>query len=76
VSAITKQEIIDENELKQALKIIFQRAQVDGEFRQLCIENPGKAVYEVTGKRLPDGAKLSFSNEKRLDPNQNKEKVP
>jgi len=76
VSEITKPEVIVENELKRALKIIFQRAQVDSEFRQLCIENPGKAVYEVTGKTLPDGAKLSFSNEKWLGPNQHKEKVP
>ncbi|HIF71862.1 MAG: hypothetical protein QGI31_05725 [Dehalococcoidia bacterium] len=56
-------QIIDEDELKKALPDIFKRAQASDEFRQLCLESPEKAVFEVTGKRLPDGANLSFSND-------------
>ena len=56
-------DIISEEELKQAIPAIFERAQVDNDFRQVCTDNPSQAVYEVTGKRLPDGAKLSFSAE-------------
>ena len=59
----SKVQIIDENELKKALPDIFKRAQVSDEFRQLCLENPEQAVFEVTGKRLPVGANLSFSND-------------
>ncbi|MEK9941787.1 MAG: hypothetical protein VW771_04845 [Gammaproteobacteria bacterium] len=55
--------IIQEDELKKAIPEIFKRAQVSSEFRQLCLENPGKAVFEVTGKALPDGATLSFSDD-------------
>ena len=54
--------LIEEDELKKAIPEIFKRAQVSNEFRQLCLESPGKAVFEVTGKRLPDGATLSFSD--------------
>jgi hypothetical protein len=56
--------IIEEDELKKAIPELFKRAQVSNEFRQLCLENPGAAVLEVTGKRLPDGATLSFSGDK------------
>ncbi|MBT3530295.1 MAG: hypothetical protein HOB62_04200 [Gammaproteobacteria bacterium] len=59
----SKVQIIDEDELKKVLPDIFKRAQTSDEFRQLCLESPEKAVFEVTGKRLPDGANLSFSND-------------
>jgi|TARA_Y100000294_G_scaffold135212_1_gene127909 hypothetical protein len=55
--------IIQEDELKKAIPEIFKRAQVSSEFRQLCLENPGKAVFEVTGKTLPEGSTLSFSDD-------------
>ena len=63
MSTDTDVPIIEEDELKKAIPEIFKRAQVSDEFRQLCLEDPGKAVFEVTGKRLPDGATLSFSND-------------
>ena len=55
--------IIQEDELKKAIPEIFKRAQVSSDFRQLCLENPGKAVFEVTGKTLPEGSTLSFSDD-------------
>ena len=64
---MTKQQrvpdIITENELKRWLPEIFRRAQVSHEFRQLCVENPCQAVFKVSGKKLPEGAKLSFLDE-------------
>ena len=61
-NTVTKNEIIDEDELKNVMPKIFKRSQIDEKFRELCIRNPGQAIYELTGKKLPDGAKLSFSN--------------
>ena len=55
--------IIQEDELKKAIPEIFKRAQVSSDFRQLCLENPGKPVFEVTGKTLPEGSTLSFSDD-------------
>jgi len=55
--------IIQEDELKKAIPEIFKRAQVSSDFRQLCLENPGKAVFEVTGQTLPEGSTLSFSDD-------------
>jgi uncharacterized protein (DUF697 family) len=46
-------QIIDEDELKKALPDIFKRAQASDEFRQLCLESPEKAVFEVT--ETPEG---------------------
>jgi hypothetical protein len=64
---MTKQQsvpnIITENELKRWLPEIFRRAQVSYEFRQLCVKNPHQAVFKVSGKKLPEGAKLSFLDE-------------
>ena len=64
---MTKQQnvpnIITENELERWLPEIFRRAQVSYEFRQLCVKNPRQAVLKVSGKKLPEGAKLSFLEE-------------
>jgi hypothetical protein len=64
---LTKQEsgrnIITEDELKRLLPEIFRRAQISNEFRQLCVKNPSQAIFEVAGKNLPDGSKLSFLDE-------------
>jgi len=55
-------ETITEEELKAALPKIFEKAQVDAEFRTLCLNDPGKAVMDITGKVLPTGAKLNFES--------------
>ena len=64
---MTKQQsgpkIITENELKHWLPEIFRRAQGSNEFRQLCVKSPCQAVFKVSGKNLPEGAKLSFLDE-------------
>ena len=64
---LTKREsgrkIITEDELKRLLPEIFRRAQISNEFRQLCVNNPSQAIFEVAGKNLPDGSKLSFLDE-------------
>ncbi len=53
---------ITENELRLVLAEIFKRAQVSNEFRELCLEDAGQAVFEISGKTLPVGAKLSFTS--------------
>ena len=64
---MTKQQsgpkMITENELKLWLPEIFRRSQISSEFRQLCVKNPRQAVLKVSGKNLPEGAKLSFLDE-------------
>ena len=64
---MTKQQsgpkIITENELKRWLPEIFRRSQISNEFRQLCVKSPCQAVFKVSGKNLPEGAKLSFLDE-------------
>ena len=55
-------EIITEAEMPQALATLFKRVQTDADFRQLCLQNPGAAIFEITGKRLPEGSTLSFAN--------------
>lgn len=58
-------EIITEEEMKKALASVFKRAQTDVEFRRLCLDNPGGAIFQVTGKRLPEGAALSFAEQEK-----------
>ena len=55
-------ETITEEELKATLPKIFEKAQIDNEFRELCLNDPGKAVMDITGKVLPAGAKLNFES--------------
>lgn len=47
-------------DMPKILAAIFKRSQTDREFRVLCLENPGEAVFEVSGKRLPPGSTLRF----------------
>jgi hypothetical protein len=54
-------EIITEEELKKALTQVFKRVQTDKDFRKLVKENPGEGIFKITGKRLPEGANLSFT---------------
>jgi hypothetical protein len=54
-------EIITPGEMKKVMEAVFKRAQTDAEFRNLCLESPREAIYQLSGKRLPADATLSFS---------------
>jgi hypothetical protein len=51
-----------------ALATLFKRAQTDPAFRDLCLQNPNQAIFEITGKRLPEGSTLSFADPKPIPP--------
>ncbi len=57
-------EILTQDEIKKAVQKIFKRSQTDWEFRKLCLSDPAEAIREVTGKSLPKGFQLQFSNAK------------
>lgn len=61
-------EIITEAEMPKALATLFKRVQTDLDFRKLCLQNPGEAIFEITGKRLPEGSTLSFANPEDVTP--------
>lgn len=56
------EECITEAEMPAALATLFKRVQTDADFRSLCLQNPNAAIFEITGKRLPEGSKLSFAD--------------
>jgi len=58
-------EIISPDELAKAMLAVFKLAQTDAGFRKLCLESPGDAICQITGKRLPEGAALSFTEPKK-----------
>lgn len=51
---------IEESDMPDLLKEIFKKSQTDLKFRQLCIDDVGQAVFQLTGKKLPENAKLNF----------------
>ena len=55
--------VISEEELRQVLPEVFRRSQFDPVFREKCLKDAGAAILEVSGKRLPDGSTLNFSDE-------------
>lgn len=57
------EEFLTEEELKSAVEKIFKRAQIDPEFRKLCLGNPEEAIRRLTGKAVPAGTRIRF-----LDP--------
>jgi len=61
-------EIITEAEMPKALAALFKRVQTDADFRNLCLQNPKEAIFEITGKRLPEGSTLSFANPEITSP--------
>jgi hypothetical protein len=61
-------EIITEAEMPKALATLFKRVQTDADFRSLCLHNPRKAIFEITGKRLPEGSTLSFADREIIPP--------
>ena len=58
MSEWTKDEVID------TLSQIMERARVDLEFRQLCINNPGEAVIKISGKEITKGKTITFVENK------------
>lgn len=44
---------------ERVLKDMMTKAKEDPAFRQLCLDNPGAAIKEVSGMDLPDGFKLN-----------------
>lgn len=63
-------EIITEAEMPKALTALFKRVQTDADFRNLCLQNPGQAIFEITGKRLPEGSTLSFAEAETISPSE------
>lgn len=63
-------EIITEAEMPKALAALFKRVQTDADFRNLCLQNPGEAIFEITGKRLPAGSTLSFADPETIPPSE------
>ncbi len=61
MSEYEEAEVITEEEMKKALAALFKRSQTDAEFRDLCQEDPAAAIFEITGKRLPEGSNLKFT---------------
>lgn len=57
------EEILTEEELKQAVQKVFKRAQTDAEFRALCLKDPREGIRRVSGKAVPADLKIEF-----LDP--------
>lgn len=61
MSGYDEAEVIAEDEMKKALVQVFKKAQTDSDFREICLKDPGMAIFEITGKRLPKGATLNFA---------------
>jgi hypothetical protein len=59
---------ITEAEMPNALATLFKRAQTDADFRNLCLQSPDEAIFEITGKRLPEGSTLSFADPEIVPP--------
>lgn len=57
----TTTETLTQDEMRKIIETVFKRAQTDAEFRKLCLDSPGEAIYQISGKRLPVGATLSFT---------------
>jgi hypothetical protein len=53
-------EILTEDELERAVKKVFKLAQMDPEFRALCLSYPNEAIRQITGKAVAPGIKLQF----------------
>jgi hypothetical protein len=58
---MNEEEEMTEAEMKKALAAVFKQSQTDAEFREICLKDPAEAIFQVTGKRLPEGSNLQFS---------------
>lgn len=54
--------ILNDDEIKVAIRDLFKRCQTDWEFRQLCLSDPSAAIREISGKSLPEGFDLQFKD--------------
>jgi hypothetical protein len=60
---MTEANYIKKDEFTKVLEILMSRAAVDLDFRNLCLENPYQALYEVSGRSIPTGTvKLVFAS--------------
>lgn len=48
-------------EVQKILDIIKQRIIEDEEYKKFCLENPHSAIKELSGKDLPTGLQVKFS---------------
>ena len=55
-------DILTDDEFKSAVRAVFKRAQTDWDFRQLCLADAAAAIREISGKSLPAGVELQFSD--------------
>lgn len=55
--------VISEDELREVLLEIFRKSQIDPDFRDQCLKDAGAAIFQVSGKILPDGSTLEFLEE-------------
>ena len=65
-----KEEEITEAEMKKALAAVFKRSQTDFAFREICLKDPAEAIFQVSGKRLPEGSNVQFAEpeDEKKDP--------
>ena len=50
-----------EEELKEVLQKTIAKANIDVEFRKLCLENSRKAIGQMTEKEIPEDFALKFA---------------
>lgn len=53
-----------QDEVVDTLSQIMERASVDLEFRQLCIDDPEKVVEKISGKEITEGKTIAFIENK------------
>ena len=57
-----------QQEINNAYNKIMDKTAKDPEFRKLALENPKKAFYELSGKKVPDNINIRFiENEPGID---------
>lgn len=55
------------DQTEKVLAEILGKSQRDTAFRQLCLQDPGAAVKQISGEELPPGFKLRFVDNDRAD---------
>lgn len=54
-------------DFENAVKVVSEKAKVDGVFREKCLANPSAAVFEATGKEIPESFRLNFVSNNNAD---------
>ena len=49
-----------EQEMESAIEQVYSKAENDGNFRKLCLNDAGAAIKQVTGKDIDAGYKIKF----------------